>query len=119
MLSGFALTPFPPSTLQLAQFLERTKLEEQVATEQAALLFDQHQQLRDFELKNQSTKHQLQRSHLEEKRTFLCEEQMRYDEGQKVKFEKEKRIRLKQLEKELKVGFELTVLSPNSIGLCS
>ncbi|BHF73595.1 Serine/threonine-protein kinase TAO1 [Sparganum proliferum] len=88
--------------LQLSQFAQRTKLQEEVANEQASLLLNQHEQLRAFELQNQGFKHQLQRCHLEEKRNFLCEEQLRYDDGQKVKFEKEKRVRMKQLEKELK-----------------
>uniref|UniRef100_A0A0X3PWU6 non-specific serine/threonine protein kinase n=1 Tax=Schistocephalus solidus TaxID=70667 RepID=A0A0X3PWU6_SCHSO len=88
--------------LQLTQFAQRTKLQEEVANEKAALLLNQHEQLRAVELQNQGFKHQLQRCHLEEKRNFLCEEQVRYDDSQKVKFEKEKRIRMKQLEKELK-----------------
>uniref|UniRef100_A0A158QEX1 Serine/threonine-protein kinase tousled-like 2 n=1 Tax=Hymenolepis diminuta TaxID=6216 RepID=A0A158QEX1_HYMDI len=89
--------------LQMKQFDERKKLENEVLKDKSCMLLSHHAQVEAIELANLRAKHALQSRHLEEKCAFFDAEQRRFEEFQFAEFEKEARHRRKVLAKELKV----------------
>ncbi|KAM7535252.1 hypothetical protein Aperf_G00000100786 [Anoplocephala perfoliata] len=100
--------------LQMKQFDERKKLENEVLKGKFSMLLSHHAEVEAIELANLRAKHELQSRHLEEKCTFFDAEQRRFEEFQFAEFEKEARNRRKMLAKELK-HYEETLRPPNKV----
>ncbi|VUZ39236.1 unnamed protein product [Hymenolepis diminuta] len=100
--------------LQMKQFDERKKLENEVLKDKSCMLLSHHAQVEAIELANLRAKHALQSRHLEEKCAFFDAEQRRFEEFQFAEFEKEARHRRKVLAKELK-HYEETLRPQNKV----